>query len=135
MRTATLEDCVDAIDALIAMKAKNPNKQMQWSEPSVAFAYMRKQAEDGNAVVVDGYFIMYSVTPIWFTTVPFLVEELIIRIQPTDKPVEVAIAALDRLKEMFGCVAIVAGDAQIGYMTPKYQAAGFQHLGTQLIKE
>lgn len=135
MRPATQGDCIEAINALVAMRAKNPNRQMKYADPDTALAYMKHAAASGNAVVVEGYFIMYAVTPAWFSIEPFLIEELIIRIYPSDRPVEVAIAALDELKVLFGCVAIVAGDTQVGYMTPKYQAAGFQHLGSQLIKE
>lgn len=135
MRPAVQSDCILAINALVAMRAKNPNKQMRYADPDTALAYMQNAAGSGNAVVVDGYFIMYAVTPAWFSIDPFLIEELIIRIYPTDSPVEVAIAALDELKALFNCVAIVAGDTQVGYMTPKYLANGFVRLGEQLIKE
>lgn len=135
MKPATKEDCAAALGALLAMRVKNPNKQMKFSDPETALGYMEHAVTQGCAVMVDGYFIMYSVGPAWFSKVNFLIEELIIRIYPTDSPVEVAIAALDELRELFGCVAIVAGDTQVGRMAPKYVAAGFVRLGEQLIKE
>lgn len=135
MRAAVQGDCIEAINALVAMRVKNPHRQMKYADPDTALDYMLHAAASGNAVVVEGFFIMYAVTPAWFSKENFLIEELIIRIYPSLSPVEVAIAALDELKAMFGCVAIVAGDTQVGYMTPKYQAAGFVHLGSQLIKE
>lgn len=135
MRPATEADCDAALDALLAMRQKNPNKQMRFADPATALGYMKHAVSQGCAVMHAGFFIMYSVGPAWFSQENFLMEELIIRIYPSTSPVEAAIAVLDELREDFGCCAIVAGDTQIGYMTPKYIAAGYQTLGAQLIKE
>lgn len=135
MRVATAEDVEVAVTACIAMKDKNPQRQMKWAEPEPARAYMLHAVSQGCAVVHNGFFIMYAVTPAWFTTVTFLIEEIIIRIYPSEHTVETAIEALTDLAKEFGCVAALAGDTQIGYMAPKYQAAGFSVLGQQFIKE
>lgn len=121
--------------ALITLKARRPVGQMKHADPEAARAYITKAAELGGVVVVDGYLIMFSTGPTWFSTADFLIEELILKIEDTSHPVERAIAALDELKVMFNCVATIVGDTQIGYMAPRYMAAGYQPLGLQLIKE
>lgn len=135
MRQATQGDLILGINALVAMREKNPNKQMRYADPDVAFRYLTYAASQGNVVVVDEYLILYSVVKPWFSDADFLVEDLILKIRPTKTPVEVCIDALEELKVMFKCVCVIAGDTQIGYMTPKYIAKGFEPLGVQLIKE
>lgn len=130
-RVADGSDIKAALDALIEMKTRSPAAQMKYTDPMTAWRYM----VSAKTRVVDGYFILFDVGSPWYSSDKFLIEDLIIRIYPTDKPVEVAIDALSELALYYGCKAVVAGDTQIGYMRPKYEAQGFVVLGTQLMKE
>jgi hypothetical protein len=123
-----------ALAALIAMRDKNPDKQMKWADPNAALAYMVAAADEGRCIMHAGYFIMYSVGPIWFSTASFLIEELVIRIYGSSPP-SAATDALQELHELHGTVAVISGDTQVGRMTPHYLAAGYQVLGQQFIKE
>lgn len=135
MRALLPGDLAAVETALYRMMVKNPNRQMRFANLPTAMEYVCQAALENRVVVVDGYFIMFSVGPAWFTKAHFLVEDIILRIHPTTQPVEVAIAALDTLRVQHECAAVVVGDTQIGVMEPKYLAAGFTRLGTQLIKE
>lgn len=134
MRPASYGDIEEVLSCLIKMRDKNPNKQMKWADPDTALAYMLAAREEGLCVCHAGYFIMYSVGPIWFSKANFLIEELVIRVWGTSPP-SLAIEALQDLHELHGTVAIIAGDTQVGAMAPHYLAAGYQVLGQQFIKE
>lgn len=121
--------------ALVAMRVKNPGKQMQYTDVDTARTYIAYAIKRGVTRVVDGYFIMFDIGRPWYSATEFLLEELLIRIYPTSQPVEVAIDALSSIAKSHGLQAVVAGDTQIGYMAPKYLANGFVTLGTQLMKE
>lgn len=135
MRRATPADVSQAMVELLQMRSKNPGKQMQYTDEDTARCYLYEQMKRGLAVVEQGYFILYDVGRPWYSKENFLLEELVIRIERTGAPPSVAIAALDSLKEKHGCIAVIAGDTQIGAMVPHYLAAGFTVLGTQLMKE
>lgn len=135
MRLATNEDTAQALVALIRMKEKNPSKQMQWAEPDAAAHYLALCQQHGYAVVEQGYFILFSPVRPWYSHKLFLVEDLILKIEATTAPVQVAIDALEVLRVQFDCVAIISGDTQVGYMAERYMANGYQMLGVQLIKE
>ena len=135
MRPATAKDVDAAMAALIAMKAKNPDGWMKYTDEDSARCGLYEHMQYGKAVMVDGYFVMFDIGRPWHSKDQILFEELIIRVEPTSSPVAVAIAALDELKVKHNCKIIVASDTQIGYMVPHYQAAGFKTIGTQLMKE
>lgn len=81
------------------------------------------------------YLILFDVGCDWYGCMPYLIEQLILRVYDAGScRVEVAIAALDALAAEHGCVAIASGDTQRGKMVPLYHAAGFVTLGTQLLK-
>lgn len=134
MRAADGVDVQNALHALIVMRDKNPDKQMKWAEPEVAVDYMARALGAGRCVMHAGYFIMYSVSPVWYSKASFLIEELVIRVYGSAPP-SYATAALQELHELHGTVAIISGDTQVGRMTPHYLAAGYQVLGQQFIKE
>ena len=134
MRLADESDCPAIERKLLWMLKANPEHQMQYADTEVAFAYVRQAMREGRAYYLDGYFIMVDVGSDWYTSRKYLIEQIILKIHPTTSPVSVAIAALDRIREIHGCVAIAAGDTQVGYMTPHYHAAGYITLGTQLFK-
>jgi hypothetical protein len=135
MRPATDDDLSSGLCALLDMREKNPDKQMQWADPMTAAKYMTTAADEGRAVVVDGFLILFTASPLWFTKARFLIEELVIRLPGTSGPVESVTTALESLRNRHACVAIVTGDTQVGRMTPHYLAAGYKVLGQQFIKE
>lgn len=135
MRTATEADVDAAMRSLIRMREKNPGKQMQYTDVDTARDYITNQMHNRRAVVVDDYFILFDIGSPWYSNESFLIEELVIRTGTGRSPPSVAVAALDELREMYGCKAVIAGDTQIGAMVPHYKAAGYVELGVQLMKE
>lgn len=135
MRPAVAADAYAGIKALLRMREKNPTKQMQYTDESTALCHLLDCVKRKLAVVEQGYLIVFDVGRPWYSKENFLLEDLIIRIEPTTAPVQVAIDALSVLATERRCVAVIAGDTQIGYMAPKYLASGFVTLGTQLMKE
>jgi hypothetical protein len=135
MRKATNQDVPAIMAALLAMLPKaNGRGQMAYAEPMEAELSVRHAIFQERAVIVDGYFIMFDVGSPWYTTKRYLIEDIILKIEKTDAPVDTAIQALDVLARKYGCDAIAVGDTQIGYMTPKYINHGYATLGTQLFK-
>ncbi len=125
-----------ALTALMARMRKSLNPQFQLSSVEVASAYIRKAMTENRAFIHHGYLILVDVATPWHSRESVLIEELILKVydQPEWK-VEEAIACLDGIALAKGVRFIVAGDTQVGYMVPKYHAAGFVTLGTQLFKE
>lgn len=134
MRRADLGDLPHIMSKLKWMLEVNPHGQMKYADVDIAEHYVRTSIETGFCYYVAGYFIMVDVGSDWYTSQKYLIEQLILKIHPTTEPVSVAIRALDTIKVEKGCVAIAAGDTQVGYMTPHYIAAGYTTLGTQLFK-
>ena len=135
MRIATLGDYPLIEAALFKLLDKSPALQMKYVHPPTALANVKKAIEQGRCYIEQGYFLMYDIGPPWYMAQECLIEELILKIEPTDAPVRVAIRAMVELARTLGCEVMVAGDTQVGYMTPHYIAEGFNTLGTQLMKE
>lgn len=135
MRPATKDDAYAALRALRAMKLKSPALQMKYTDEDSALCHMLESVKLKKAVVVGGFFVLFDVGRPWYSKHNFLIEELIIRLSRTAEPVEVAIQALTTLAHEHNCVAVAAGDTQIGYMKDKYLGEGFSLLGYQFIKE
>lgn len=108
---------------------------MQYVDWEHAKQVLRDRAAFAQVVVNDGYMILFDVGSPWYTTRRFLIEELILRIGPSEQGVSGAIRCLELLARSHECCAIAAGDTQVGYMVPHYQAEGFTVLGQQLFKE
>lgn len=134
MRQATEEDCQAFLAVHQKWKGKAAGALMGYADDAAIAAHIRQAADTGLAVVVDGYFILYCISPLWYTKKTFLIEEIILRIYPTDAPPSVAVQALEELRDLFDCTAVISGDAQAGAMAAHYLAAGFVHLGSQFIK-
>jgi hypothetical protein len=134
MRLTAGSDLEFVRSALARLQAKSPAAQMKYTDLDTAMLHI-----EGNYLhrsrVVGGYFILFDIGSPWYSKERFLIEDIILRIYPTEFPVTVAIDALSTLATMNNCTAVMAGDTQIGHMVPLYQAAGFVTLGTQLIKE
>lgn len=135
MRLATQHDVSDIMAALRKLKAKSPAYQMQFADEAAAECGVRIAIYEGRGWLVAGFFIMVDVGPEWWSNKTFLIEKIILRIEKTDTPVQVAVDALDTLATHYGCDAVIVGDTQVGYMHGQYIAAGYAPLGTQLMKE
>lgn len=121
--------------ALLNMLAKSTAPQMKHADINTALFYIRLASSTQKAWLVDGYLVLYDVGSDWYSDKTYLIEQLILRVYKTEAPVEVAINFLAERAKFHGCVMVAAGDTQCGIMTPKYQAAGYSVLGTQLYKE
>ena len=136
MRPASLDMRSIYFDAMLRLKAKSPSTKMGLADPATAYVGLTDFIEQGTAVEVGDFLILYSVSPTWYSPALHLIEELTLRFQRQyNNPVESAVAALDVLAKQVGAKAIAVGDTQIGLMTPYYLAAGYKPLGTQLFKE
>jgi hypothetical protein len=124
------------IEAALGMLDYSPAPQMRLVQPGHVRSVMHLARLSGRLYAFGDFGIFVDVGSPWYTTKQVLIEELIVRFRRVYKnPVEGAIAQLDGIGKEHGCVAVAAGDTQIGYMTPRYLAAGFQVLGTQFYKE
>ena len=118
------------------MLGYSPAPQMRLVQPKYARSALHLARLAGRLYVYGDFGIFVDVGSPWYTTKPILIEELIVRFRRVYKNrVESAVAQLDEIGKEHGCVAVGAGDTQIGLMAPHYLAAGFQVLGTQFYKE
>lgn len=86
-----------------------------------------------RAVLADGYFIMFSVSPMWWSSKLFLIEELVIRVGPTVRGKSAVLMTLYALCKKMGCVKVIAGDGQSGIMGQAYLDAGYVKAGEQYV--
>lgn len=135
MRHAERFDIEPVMGKLLDMLKYSPAPQMQYADVGAAMVSLVNAIETGRAYIAHGYFIMVDVGCDWYSDKPYLIEQIIIKVYDTHLPVKLAIDALDVIAREHRCHAIAVGDTQVGYMTPLYQAAGFNTIGTQLIKE
>lgn len=126
----------DIYTALLVLLERSPAAQMKLAEEKEAYLHLLRAKLKQHLWVYGDFAILIDVGSPWYTTKPVLIEEIILRFRRGyGNTVESAIAQLDVLAREFTCVAIAAGDTQVGYMTPRYLAAGFTNLGTQFFKE
>lgn len=136
MRPAHEYDLEPVMRAAIHMLGMSPAPQMKFVDIMCVRRHIEQAIETGHAVVQGDYFILFDIGSPWYSTVNYLIEDLIIKFDNAHGTrVSEAIACLEEIAKSRGCVAVAAGDTQVGYMTPKYQAQGFRILGTQLFKE
>ena len=122
--------------AMVRMLERSPAQQMKLCEPSVAFDNLKLGRQEGRLYVYGDFGIFVDVGSPWHTSKRVLIEEIVIRFRRVyENSVDSAIAQLADIARQHGCVAVAAGDTQIGLMAPRYIAAGFQPLGTQFYKE
>lgn len=131
---ATNQD-MPAIEAALAdLLAKSPAPQMKYADLMEAILSVRHAIHEERAVIVGDFFLMFNVGRIWYSTQPFLMEDIVLRIGRTvGNSKEDAIDAIIDLAEVLGCVPVV-GDAQTGIMAAAYKARGFVPVGVQLMK-
>jgi hypothetical protein len=136
LQAARLSDVPLIFEALLKLLHKSPAPQMRLAEPEVAFQAMCTAVAEQRLYLYGDYALLVDVGSPWHSSKNVLIEEIIVRYQRHfGNNVESAIAQLEVLAERIGCVAIGAGDTQIGLMSPRYLAAGFTSLGTQFYKE
>lgn len=131
----SLEGRARLLRALSLMIEKNPSKQMRYASIPVALTYIEHQLAQGKAILHDGFLILYDIGRPWYCTTDMLIEELTLKIGPSEHGPAGAIRLLESIAREAGVPAMVVGDAQTGRMVPHYTAAGFEPLGVQLWKE
>ncbi|WP_152554792.1 hypothetical protein [Bordetella bronchiseptica] len=89
-----------------------------------------------QAVIADGYLIVYDIGETWHSTSRFLFEEMVLRLPGRPGSLARVPRVLDGLAREHGCDAIVAGNG-IGRagMSAVYGRAGFQPAAVRFIKE
>lgn len=136
IRPATFHDLPHIMSALIKMLSYSQAPQMKFADPHAAERSVLIAINEGRAFFTGAYFIMVDVGSDWYSDKKYLIEQLILRVYPPDGTmVYEAVDVLAELTERFSCVAVAAGDTQMGMMTPLYEARGYRRLGTQLFKE
>jgi hypothetical protein len=109
---------------------------MRLCEEHVAYAALHRARDEARLYVYGDYAILFDIGSPWHTSKKLLIEEFVLRFRREyGNAVDGAVAQLDELARALGCAAVAAGDTQVGLMSPRYVAAGFQPLGTQFYKE
>jgi hypothetical protein len=139
MRKATADE-VDSVimPALLALKASGKAAKMKYTDPVVARGHLLYAVRHELLWIMGGYMVLVDYGRDWYGPHNFLFEQMILKVYPEDRRFsvdDVIAVALPTLRDYFSCVAIIAGDTQVGYMIPKYEAQGYVRLGVQLIKE
>lgn len=142
MRAAINSDIPLIMQKLLELREYSTAPHVQYADAMEAELHLRNVIhENGHstdvtdscrAVIVDGFFIMFQVAPMWCTKVEFLLEEMVIRIEGKASA-SVVPKVLKQLQERFNCVAFFGGDSQGDYMGKHYRAAGCVHSGTLYI--
>lgn len=132
---ATPTDIEGAMKAIGKMARPDLVPVMRYFSATKAKESLLSAARENRAYMVDGYLVVFSLASPWHSDVTFLMEEFVIRVQATDQPPSVVTEFLDRARELHGAAFAIAGDGQVGAMTKHYLAAGYKHIGVQLMKE
>lgn len=129
-------DVLEIFQALLRLLAKSKAPQMRLVDEATAYRSLTAAAAEGRLYVHGDFAILVDVGSPWHSDKRVLIEEIIVRWRKAfGNTVESAVAQLDVIAAEHGCVAVAAGDTQIGLMSPRYLAAGFKPLGTQFFKE
>jgi hypothetical protein len=137
MRRATQRDIPAVEKALARMVATSPAAQMKFADIETAVSYIEFAIRQDMAWIMGKYLILVDVGSVWYSPARFLIEQIILKLDIEDAAVNldtVVRNGLSYLRDYHNCDAIVAGDTQIGMMVPRYIAAGFVPIGTQLLK-
>jgi hypothetical protein len=142
MRAAINSDVPLIMKRLLELQGYSTAPHVQFADAMAAELHLRdvihenghstEVTDNCRAVIVDGFFIMFQVAPMWCTTVNFLMEEMVIRLDGNESASRVPYV-LKQLQERFNCVAFFGGDSQGDYMGKHYRAAGCVHSGTLYI--
>jgi len=136
-RNADLGDFNRLADACLRLWHTTSAAHMGMVDVDVALAYLRDACESGRVLVVGDYAVLWDTGNEWYSSKPYLIEQLVIRLGYNHPSVLIddAVRALESLAKQLGCAMIAAGDTQTGRMVPIYQRNGFRTIGTQLVKE
>lgn len=135
MRFATQDDVEDIIAAMKVLYRRSAVQRKYADEGRIRQTLQEKMAVS-ELWFKGPYLIMVDVGFDWYTNKKFLFEKLVLRVyRDPSYTLDDVPPALQYLKELFDCEAIIAGDTHAGRMTPVYQKHGYTLLGTQLIKE
>jgi hypothetical protein len=137
VRKATLGELDPIMTAMYKWSMVATGAHVKFWDPDAVRSYVRESIIDGRVRFVGGYMVMFDTGSDWFTNAVFLIEKIVLKVYEHDKTATAQDAAnsIPLLAHEYGVAASFAGDTQNGYMTAKYQSAGFSVLGVQLIKE
>lgn len=135
MQTPTDEDMTAIQVAFQWMLDNSPGPQMKFADMDTAMEYIEDARRDGLALMWEGYLILYHCGSPWYSRKRYFIEELLLRVHRTPATVRDAVAAMERLARVTGCVFMAVGDTQVGHMAKIYTAEGFTPIGTQFVKE
>lgn len=134
MRLAQREDLPALEAALRKLVDKSPALHMQFADWHVGWTYVQMQVNAGNVLIVGDFAVFVSITPLWFTSKRFVIEDLVLRIsRESGTALDEIPAALKLLAKFENCVGVVSGDTQVGRMDQVYNDASFSLLGRQFI--
>lgn len=131
-----MHDVAAIMQALLAVKAKSPNPQMAHADPMAAELGLRDFIHRGNAYILGDFVVLFETGKVWYSDTKFFFEQLFLRFKSDEGTrVDEAILLMESLAlGPLGCEAVVVGDTQVGRMAMHYAAAGYVHIGHQLLK-
>lgn len=89
-----------------------------------------------NAVLSDGYLIVYDIGQTWHSYGTYVVEQLVRRIDPGPGNLRSVLATLEALRQNHAAAGIITGvSTSDPRMDRFYRRAGFTPIGAQYIKE
>ena len=137
MRDATLGEMDPIMTALRKWEMKSTAVHTKLLHLDTARENIRRAIKERRVKFVGGYMVMFDIGADWFTNREVLIEQFIMKVYEHDTSMSAqdAVNALAIVAQDYGVPAIFAGDTQTGHMISKYQTAGFQVLGVQLVKE
>lgn len=101
---------------------------------SGAVDHITAKADLGEAIVVSGCLLMFSIITPWYGNERVLQEELILSLRPGANP-RAAVRKLQALEKEHGCAYTLAGNLlQDPRLTRLYEREGFSKLSDQLIR-
>lgn len=134
IRAATVHDVQEVMVGIKKLYATSKSAHMKWAdvmEAELAIrdavhqnGYTEDVTENCRAVIADGYFIMYSVGPLWFTTKCFVLEDIVLRCGPTVKGHEGVLMTFKALQRHHNAVGCIVGDQQRGIIGATYEQHG-----------
>lgn len=135
MRKATQADVPAIMEALLALLKISPAPHMRLATPIAAQLGLMHAIHEERCVVVGDYFLMFSICQPWYSDEPVFFEDIVLRISRIhNNKLDEVLDAIETLSASYGCNYAAAGDTQIGYMGPKYEARGYELMGQQYLK-
>lgn len=130
-------DTAAILSALIAshkqhLSAGNPIAKV--SCPTAA--YRRIMSGEQPALLVNGYLVVYQVSPVWSGDVPVVMEEYVLAVSKRPGSLRGVVKALEAVAEAAGAAGVFVGNSSGDPRLSRfYEAQGFVTTGTQFYKE